>query len=237
MKWKKLRPFLALPMAALLLFVTACQEQTPSDINSGNGGVLVSQEESGPSASPSESDPEKPYLGQTLSYRTYTYRNSEAIPVVYEFSVENVQIFDAYADAGLPEEDFLTDYLTDQQFVLLDLHVKKTEGPEKAGDEDWDTMEVLNLANQATKEADETGRPYITPAPCYFSGYLEYDGSSYFDYWLDAGEEKTFQVGWCLDDDIQTGQDRTVTLSDTQGLALYIGLENGFNGNGIPLTP
>ncbi len=123
MKWKKLRPLLALPMAALLLFATACQEQTPSDINSGHGGVLVSQEESGPS----ESDPEKPYLGQTLSYRTNTYRNSEAIPVVYEFSVENVQIFDAYADAGLPEEDFLTDYLTDQQFVLLDLHVKKTK--------------------------------------------------------------------------------------------------------------
>ena len=237
MKWKKLRPFLALPMAALLLFVTACQEQTPSDANSGHGGVLVSREESGPSESPSESDPEKPYLGQTLSYRTNTYRNSEAIPVVYEFSVENVQIFDAYADAGLPEEDFLTDYLTDQQFVLLDLHVKKTEGPEKAGDEDWDTMEVVKLANQATKEADETGRPSTTPTPCYFSGYLEYDGSSYFDYWLDAGEEKTFQVGWCLEHDIQTGRDRTVTLSDTQGLALYIGLENGFNGNGIPLTP
>ena len=56
MKWKKLRPLLALPMAALLLFATACQEQTPSDANSGNGGVLVSQEESGTSENASESD-------------------------------------------------------------------------------------------------------------------------------------------------------------------------------------
>lgn len=230
MKWKKLRLLLALPMAALLLFATACQEQTPSDANSGNGGVLVSQEESGPS----ESDPEKPYLGQTLSYRTYTYQTGEAIPVVYEFSVENVQIFDAYADAGLPEEDFFPDFLTDQEFVLLDLHVKKTEGPERAGDDDWDTMELLQLANQTTKEADQKGEPYSSSPPCYFSGHSE-DG--YYYYWLDTGEEETFQVGWCLDDDVQEGREQLALLTDTHGLALYIGLEDGLNGNGIPLTP
>ncbi len=98
-------------------------------------------------------------------------------------------------------------------------------------------MQVLKLANQATKEADETGRPSHPPPPCYFSGYLEYDGSNYFDYWLDAGEEKTFQVGWCLNTIFRQSRIGTVTLSDTQGLALYIGLEDGFNGNGIPLTP
>lgn len=232
MKWKKLRPLLALPMAALLLFATACQEQTPSAANSGNGGVLVSQEESGTSENASESDPEKPYLGQTLSYRTYTYQKDEAIPVVYEFSVENVQIFDTYTDAGLPEEDFFPDFLTDQRFVLLDVHVKKTEGPERAGDDDWDTMEVVKLANQATKEADQKGEPYSSSPPCYFSGHSE-DG--YYYYWLDTGEEETFQVGWCLDDDVQEGREQSVLLTDTQGLALYVGLEDGLNGNGIPL--
>lgn len=231
MKWKKLRPLLALPMAALLLFATACQEQTPSDANSGNGGVLISQEGS----TPSENDPEKPYVGQTLSYRTYTYQTGEAIPVVYEFSVENVQIFDAYTDIGLPEEDFFPDFLTDQKFVLLDIHVKKTEGPERAGDDDWDTMEVVKLANQATKEADQNGEAYSSAPPCYFSGHPE--DNSYYYYWLNPGEEETFQVGWCLDDDVQEGREQLALLTDTHGLALYIGLEDGLNGNGIPLTP
>ena len=232
MMWKRL---LALPTAALLLFATACQEQAPSDANSGNGGVLVSQQESSASGSSSESDPEKPYLGQTLSYRTNAYRDDEVFPLVYEFSVENVQIFDKYTDTDLPEEDFFTDYVTDQEFVLLDIHVKKIEGPQRDGDDDWDTMEVVELANQATKEADQEGKPCSSPPPCYFSGHPE--NNSYYYYWLDPGEEETFQVGWCLDDDVQEGREQLVLLTDTQGLALYVGLEAGLNGNGIPLTP
>ena len=40
-----------------------------------------------------------------------------------------------------------------------------------------------------------------------------------------------------MDDDVQEGREQSVLLTDTQGLALYVGLEDGLNGNGIPLTP
>lgn len=233
MNWKK---FWAIPVAALLLFATACQEQAPSDANSGNGGVLVSQQESGSSQTPLESDPEKPYQGITLSYRTYAFYQNESYPISYEFSVENVQIFDTYADAGLPEKDFLADYITDLNFVLVDIHVKKTEGPERSKCDTNDTMEEVILVNRTLEESYQEKGSYYSPPPCYFSGDPEVE-DRYYSYWLDPGEERTFQLGWCLDDSVPDAKNPGPYLNDTQGLALYIGMGDGLNGNSIPLTP
>lgn len=97
----------------LLLLLAGCQEQEPAPVNQEGGGKLVSQEtvSSSQEAPGSESTkpPEgkaEPYAGKVLQYEFIDFKDDEVFPVIYEFAVNQVQIFEKYTDAGLPEEKF-----------------------------------------------------------------------------------------------------------------------------------
>lgn len=220
---------------ALLLLLAGCQEQEPAPINKGSGGTLVSQE----TASSSEGDPGsedgKPYEGKTLSYEFMDFKGDEMFPVIYEFTVNQVQIFGNYSEAGLPEEKVWDKYCTNQEFILLDVTIKKTKGLEKAESSNMDSIECLKLVNSTMRQAEKNGKNNLPQVYCYFSGYSGGDG---FDsYWLDPGEETQFQIGWCLSEYIPQGKEsNTVSLWDTEGLALYVGMDGSLQGDCIELT-
>lgn len=226
-----------LALLVSLLLCAGCQEQEPTASNKGAGGELVSQEESPPGEEPSASAEEgaKPYEGKTLSYSSAGFKGNEMFPVNYEFTVNNVQIFGNYADVGIPAEDFWEDYLTDREFVLLDLTIKKTEGLSREDSSVLDSIECLKLANRAMRQAEQEGKSPSPQVFCYFSGYS--GEGAYYSYWLDPGEEAGFQVGWCLSEDVPACKEiNSVYLSDAQGLALYVGMESGLQGDCIELT-
>lgn len=233
----KTKAFLA-ALVALLLFTTGCQEQEPTASNKGTGGgTLVSQEEpsSGEETSTSTEENSKLYAGKTLGYESADFIGDEMFPVNYELTVNDVQIFDSYVDSGIPVEDFWENYLTDREFILLDLTIKKTKGVSREDSSVLDTIECLKLANQSMRQAEQEGNSAMPQIFCYFSGYS--GEGAYYSYWLDPGEKADFQVGWCLSDDVPAGKEiHNVYLSDTQGLALYVGLEGGLNGDCIELT-
>ena len=225
-----MKKLLALLLAGAMLFCAGCSETSPiDDTPAGEGGTAAA-----PSENSASSQEEDGTLGKTLLYRSYVYKENDKIPIDYEFTAENIQIFDNYQESGLPKEEFAEEYITDQPFILLDLTIKKTSGPKKEEVSYEDTIELLKLANREMQDMEKSGKkPVISPVPCYFSGHSQ---EGYYTYWLEPGEEKTYQVGWCLSDGENTGKDDVVSLTNTQGLALYLGLEAGLNGDCIELT-
>ena len=224
-----LKKLCILLLAGAMLFCTACSETPPIDDPVAGGG--------GTAATPSEkptSSQEEELLGKTLLYRSYAYKENEAFPIDYEFTAENIQIFDNYQESGFSKEEFAEEYITDQPFVLLDITIKKTSGPKKEEVPYHDTIELLKLANREMQDAEKSGRqPVSSPIACYFSGHSQ---EGYYTYWLEPGEKKTYQVGWCLSAPGNTGKDDVVSLTNTQGLALYLGLNEGLNSDCIQLT-
>lgn len=228
---KKVAAFLL--SAALMVACAGCSESAPIEGAGGGGGgaaVVQSQTESENETSQKE---DSGLLGKTLAYRTYAYKDNEALPIDYEFTAEKVQIFDSYQEAGIPNEEFMEQYTTDREFVLLDIRIQKTAGPSKEEIPDRpDTIEYLKLANREMREASEDQNQSVnSPILCYFSGHSQ---DRYYDYWLEPGEEKTYQVGWCVQEAAKDLE--IVEMTNTEGLALYLGLEDGLHGDCIELT-
>ena len=71
----------------------------------------------------------------------------------------------------------------------------------------------------------------MSPEMCYFSDHRpvekEEDEKGYNKYWLDPGEEKTYQLGWCLHDGSERGprEPNVVLLMETEGLVLAVGAD------------
>lgn len=228
---KKMAVFLL--STALMVACAGCSESAPIEGAGGGGGgaaVVQSQTESENETSQKE---DSGLLGKTLAYRTYAYKDNEALPIDYEFTAEKVQIFDSYQEAGIPKEEFMEQYTTDREFVLLDIRIQKTAGLSKEEIPDRpDTIEYLKLANREMREASEDQNQSVnSPILCYFSGHSQ---DRYYDYWLEPGEEKTYQVGWCVQEESQ--EPAVVEMTNTEGLALYLGLEDGLQGDCIELT-
>ena len=225
-----MKKLFALFLAGAMLFCTACSETAPMDDPAAGGGGTAAT----PSDNSTSSQKEDGLLGKTLLYRSYAYKENETFPIDYEFTVESIQIFDNYQESGLPKEEFMEKYTTGQPFILLDLTIKKTSGPKREEVPYEDTIELLKLANREMQDAEKSGRqPVSSPVACYFSGHSQ---EGYYTYWLEPGEKKTYQVGWCLSAPGDTGKDDVVSLTNTQGLALYLGLNEGLNGDCVQLT-
>ena len=227
---KKMAAFLL--FAAMLISFTGCSESAPMGGTEGGGGAAVvqSQTESKNETSQKENSG---LMGKTLAYRAYAYKDNERLPIDYEFTAEKVQIFDSYQEAGIPKEEFMEQYTTDREFVLVDIRIKKTAGPSKEEISDYtDTIEYLKLANWEMREASKDQNQSVSdPTLCYFSGHSQ---DRYYDYLLEPGEEKTYQVGWCVQEESQ--DPAVVEMTNTEGLALYLGLEDGLQGDCIELT-
>lgn len=227
---KKMVAFLL--SAALLVVCAGCSESAPMGGTEGGGGAAVVQSQTESKNEVSQKE-DSGLMGKTLAYRAYAYKDDERLPIDYEFTAEKVQIFDSYQEAGIPNEEFMEQYTTDREFVLVDIRIKKTAGPSKEEIFDQpDTIEYLKLANREMREASKDQNQSVSdPILCYFSGHSQ---DRYYDYWLEPGEEKTYQVGWCVQEESQ--DPAVVEMTNTEGLALYLGLEAGLQGDCIELT-
>ena len=144
-----------------------------------------------------------------------------------EYTVQDVKIFDHYLDSGIPESEFVFGK-SDEQFILLDIKIKKINGSERHSEDDYDNISTLQLYNKSMLEAVANGDYPLIPEICYFSGHKNSE-KEYYYYWLEPGEEAVFQVGWCVHEPL-TGRDQTTYLNNTEGLALHIGITNNTNG-------
>lgn len=220
MDWKK---FLAIPLAALLLFSTACSEQSPTGDVIPKGPTQEEEEQSNASSALEEDGMKQ--IGDSISY-------SAGGGVQMEATVQKVQVFDHYTDAGITEADCCYG-VKDTPFILLDVTVKKVSGPEREGEDDWDTLGEFHLTNQEGLQLEAQGKNevLISPEMCYFSDHRpvekEEDEKGYNKYWLDPGEEKTYQLGWCLHDGSERGprEPNVVLLMETEGLVLAVGAD------------
>lgn len=227
---KKMAVFLL--FASMLISFTGCSESAPMGGTEGGGGAAVVQSQTESKNETSQKE-DSGLMGKTLAYRAYAYKDDERLPIDYEFTAEKVQIFDSYQEAGIPNEEFMEQYTTDREFVLVDIRIQKTAGPSKEEISDQpDTIEYLKLANREMREASKDQTKSVnSPILCYFSDHSQ---DRYYDYWLEPGEEKTYQVGWCVQEESQ--EPAVVEMTNTEGLALYLGLEAGLQGDCIELT-
>lgn len=177
---------LSIFLAALILFCCAgCSESEPVTLK---GASVNSQ------SSSSVREPTIKQMGETIE-------SNELNGAVMEYTVEKVQVFDHYSDAGIKKEDCDEDVLKDSPFVLIDVKCKKCSGPEWEKDDDYDDVNAFTLTNQeAVKMRFEEDESPLMTELCYFSDPVEMGTKLYTCYWLEPGEEKVFQLGWCLHD-------------------------------------
>ena len=124
---------LSIFLAALILFCCAgCSESEPVTLK---GASVNSQ------SSSSVREPTIKQMGETIE-------SNELNGAVMEYTVEKVQVFDHYSDAGIKKEDCDEDVLKDSPFVLIDVKCKKCSGPEWEKDDDYDYVNAFTLTNQ-----------------------------------------------------------------------------------------
>lgn len=216
MNWKKI---LAIPVAALLLFATACNEAAPSEYSNTEEGTHFA-----PTPTPTGASRFKKF-GDTISYSESKYQDDgSTIRTKLEITVTGAQVFDTFADSGIPVEEtdvgslnklLDTDKYTlpETPFVLVDVTIKETEGPaERKSREDGLNILMFSLhSKQQLEWCTENGIEAVMREPGYFSGYgeMEEDGKGYEYFWLEPGEEQEYQVGFFLHDlkDYANGKD------------------------------
>ena len=205
---------LSIFLAALILFCCAgCSESEPVTLK---GASVNSQ------SSSSVREPTIKQMGETIE-------SNELNGAVMEYTVEKVQVFDHYSDAGIKKEDCDEDVLKDSPFVLIDVKCKKCSGPEWEKDDDYDDVNAFTLTNQeAVKMRFEEDESPLMTELCYFSDPVEMGTKLYTCYWLEPGEEKVFQLGWCLHDGSELspkefGKLKDCLLTEPKDLLLQIG--------------
>ena len=193
---------------ALLLLCAGCQEQAPGESVASNvENAQQEQEQSEASAAMEEGGMKQ--IGDTLLYKDWVRdEDGQSVESQVEYTILKAQIFDHPSDAGVSEEDCCYGY-KDTPFILVDVKAKKLTGPEKMVDESsMNSISCFGLTNRESLERLANGEEAImSPEMCYFSGHPENDETqkNYCCYWLDVGEEKVFQMGWCLHDGSENG--------------------------------
>ena len=154
---------------------------------------------------------------------------------IMEYTVQNVQIFDHYTDTGIPKSEF--DFgLSDLPFIMVEVKIKKVSGPEWIDENHKDLITNLCLYNRSMLEEGSKENSVACSEICYFDGDPGVVGKEEGYYWLDPGEEKVFQVGWCVHEPL-TGRDKIdAYLNDTEGLVLNVSPHNWGEGEFIDLT-
>lgn len=186
--------------AALLLGLAGCSESAPMETSKPDWWV---------EATPTPDGSNLKKKGEPFTVQQVSGWNDEGPAyTTLEVTALDYEVFDSFQDTGLPEEDgFL---LNDQPFVLVKVKIKKLEGPsEKPKErEEWPKANCFCLYSKKQLENKKKGiiEDIFAQELNYFSGIdhtLERDDEFWRSpdaYWLDVGEEKTFELGFCLDD-------------------------------------
>ena len=186
--------------AALLFGFAGCSETASIEVSKPDWWVE-------PTPTPDGSNLRK--KGEPFTVQQVSGWNDEGPAyTTLEVTALDYEVFDSFQDTGLPEEDGYL--LNDQTFVLVKVKIKKLEGPsEKPKErEDWLRANAFCLHSKKQLENQKKGiiEDILSQELNYFSGIdhtLERDDAFWISpdaYWLDVGEEKTFELGFCLDD-------------------------------------
>lgn len=200
----RIKNVLSLMATVTLLFCTACTEADP---------IQTSSSTSTPTSAPVSNSFK--HIGEPVEIRTIE-------GATMEYTVEKVQIFDHYTDAGITKDKCIFG-LKDTPFILIDIKIKKLDGPKWTEGGFDDNVNAFTLTSQKQIQA---GTSAMISEMCYFSG--QYSGHSkenekdYTKFWLELGEEKVFQLGWCLHDGTEIGpKDKNACLlTEREGLLL-----------------
>ena len=148
MKYKKTGAFL---LAFTMLFCTACGS-SPNN-NPASDSPPSSVQDSGAEAKES-----------TVTFGDYKGNK-------WEYTAQKATVYDHYSKSGIPEDAFF-EGVNDQKLVIVEVTIKKVEGPQRQNNEEYDTLEYLNLVNSRLREAQKgrTESPTL-PDLVYFSGH------------------------------------------------------------------
>jgi len=234
---KKMAAFLL--SVALLFACAGCSETAPEEVSQSDWVTV-------PTPNPDVSTEEPVKVGETFSMAgEYTGGDTgSSEPGKLEVTVLGYQVYDHYSDTGIPKEEFSCGEkfeIPETPLVMVEMKIKKVSGAkEDTGMDSRENFTRFQLYSkeqlQWCKDHDETPGEKLAD---YFSdhGELGKDYKGYSYYWLDVGEEKTYQIGFFLndpngplgDDDDFTSVDSGLMLGvDTNGTgytSLYVDLE------------
>jgi len=234
---KKIVTFLL--SAALFFACAGCSETAPEEVSQSDWVTV-------PTPNPDVSTEEPVKVGETFSMAgEYTGGDTgSSEPGKLEVTVLGYQVYDHYSDTGIPKEEFSCGEkfeIPETPLVMVEMKIKKVSGAkEDTGMDSRENFTRFQLYSkeqlQWCKDHDETPGEKLSD---YFSdhGELGKDYKGYSYYWLDVGEEKTYQIGFFLndpngplgDDDDFTSVDSGLMLGvDTNGTgytSLYVDLE------------
>ena len=195
---KKMVAFLL--SAALLFGFAGCSETAPEETSKPDWWVE-------PTPTPDGSNLRKkgePFTVQQIS----SWDDEGPKYTTLEVTALDYEVFDSFQDTGIPEEDGYL--LNDQPFVLVKVKIKKLDGPNEPPEDRESWLRAGNFGLVSKKQLENKRKGIIESILRrelnYFSGIdqsIERDDEFWRSpdaYWLDVGEEKTFELGFCLDD-------------------------------------
>ena len=205
---KKVAAFLL--SAALLFSFAGCSESAPIEVSRPDWAT-------DPTPTPTASSNEPVKIGDTFSVAgrhvgSWDDGDGPPEPGKLEVTVLGYKVYDHYSDTGIPKEEFSCGEKFDIEetpLVMVEMKIKKVSGVKK--DTGRESRELITKFQLFSKEQLQWGEeheeeqeinPVIGEICDYFSGHgdWEADYKGYDYYWLDVGEEKTYQLGFFLRD-------------------------------------
>ena len=156
-----------------------------------------------------------------------------------ELTVLGYEVYDDYRDSGIPKEEFawgIEDDIRQQPpLVLVDITIKKVSGVKKEVDRySRENINIFRLCGKKQLQwCEDNDWEALTAELHYFSGQGERgeDGKGYSYYWLDVGEEQTYQLGFFLFNPNRLGKEDYIEghLTSVEG-GLMLGIDSGGSG-------
>ena len=237
---KKMAAFLL--SAALLFSFAGCSESAPIEVSRPDWAT-------DPTPTPDVSTAESVKIGETFSIAgthvgSWDDGDGPPEPGKLEVTVLGYKVYDHYSDTGIPKEEFScgTEFdIEETPLVMVEMKIKKVSGVKKdTGRESRENITSFQLfSKEQLQWCEENEMQPMGELVGYFSGHgdWEADYKGYTYYWLEVGEEKTYQLGFFLNDpngrwggkEYLTSVDSGLMMGvDTGGLGhigLYVDLE------------
>ena len=198
---KKMAAFLL--STALMFSFSGCSETAPEEFSKPDWWVE-------PTPTPDVSTVEPVKIGETFTIEGVDDGNWDNGPPErekLEVTVLGYKIYDHYSDTGIPKEEFScgTEFdIEETPLVMVEMKIKKVSGVKKdTGRESRELITKFQLFSKEQLQWCEENEMQPMGEMCdYFSGHGDWDADykGYHYYWLDIGEEKTYQLGFFLKD-------------------------------------
>ena len=227
---KKMAAFLL--SAALLFGFAGCSETAPEEFSKPDWWVE-------PTPTPDLSSVEPVKIGETFNVAGRSIGDWDNGPPErgkLEVTVLGYKVYDHYSDTGIPKEEFScgTEFdIEETPLVMVEMKIKKVSGVKKdTGRESRELISCFELFSKEQLQWCEENEMQPMGEMCdYFSGHGDWDADykGYHYYWLDIGEEKTYQLGFFLNDpNSRWGGKEYLTSVDS---GLMMGFTSNSNGH------